>query len=183
MDKKCPSDLFYEIEDYEMTKEYPLDFVKILGSLVKDYIYYAYNFCAFREGLSISTTLCKGNFIENEKEYYRLKNLYDIRDYDNFWSSATIRKWIYQPKEAISLSNFMDDAHSYDIIDLAGKIAELCVYIKYIKLHGKEFEDDLFLFYVFEVDKLNEKIVKLIQANCSKSDRKDMIEFIEAWRK
>jgi len=39
-----PTKLFYEIQYYDISKEYPKEFVYTLAALVKDYIYYSYTF-------------------------------------------------------------------------------------------------------------------------------------------
>ena len=62
-----PTKLFYEIQYYDISREYPKEFVYILASLVKYYIYYSYIFQAYRNEISISKNLCKTNFTKIKK--------------------------------------------------------------------------------------------------------------------
>ena len=62
-----PTKLFYEIQYYDISKEYPKEFVYTLAALVKDYIYYSYTFQAYINEISISKDLCKTNFTKIKK--------------------------------------------------------------------------------------------------------------------
>lgn len=177
-----PTKLFYEIQYYDISKEYPKEFVYVLAALVKDYIYYSYTFQAYRNEISISKDLCKTNFTKNKEEYYRLRDILNIQEPKNTRVDTDLKRLIYSPNDLyISLSDALRPAKNYKVMDLFGQLAEYTVQEVYWVYSKKE--EDFLQRNIRYTNALNVKteLNTLLKETYSKSDREDMEELIEYW--
>ena len=177
-----PTKLFYEIQYYDISREYPKEFVYILAALVKYYIYYSYIFQAYRNEISISKNLCKTNFTKNKEEYYRLRDILNIQEPKNTRVDTDLKRLIYSPNDLyISLSDALRPAKSYKITDLFGQLAEYTIQEVYWLYNKKE--EDFLQRNIRYTNALNVKteLNTILKKTYSKSDREDMESLTEYW--